>query len=257
MRAKGALWAFLLCGFLVPRVWSSPLDPVGQASGSRPIRGYHAPGQQLATVTIGFSASYAPFDFPRTNESLAGIAANLRKLGYPAASLGDLGSDMAVLGYAQVLIWEGLGFRLSLLHVKAKPPEGFGSLRAEIDGSSSPVHLSYSAVKEFHIAPVRVVVGAGVDQYRWSMEWNFHEIGEDPLEVWEWEGSGSGGHGFVEVVVPIAGLQFLVGAVYRKGLIDMDAVELPPTTQMSLYPRHYEEDVNTVHLYGGITFNIF
>jgi len=181
MKARGILCAILLCSLLPLAVWSAPASADGSQGDSPPPWARRPRAETLATVTVGFSASYTPYGFPRTDEHINTILNELRKT-HPGTDLGEMGSGLGVLGYVQVLIWEGLGLRLSLQHVKAQPPEGFGVVRGDVDAETSPVNLSYSLVKEIPMYPVRFVVGVGIDQYRWSMDWQFAEIGEDPLE---------------------------------------------------------------------------
>jgi hypothetical protein len=207
-------------------------------------------------VSIGLYAAYAHYDFPKTNDHLTVLVDELRKE-YAGSDLGELGSDLGYGGYLQVLIWEGLGFRLGVQRVKAEPPETFGPIRGEIEAKTSPVGLSYSLIREFQFSPVRLIVGGGVDQYRWSVDWTFYEVGGTALEDWQWEGRGSGGHVLVEVAASPYDIPLFVGAIYHRGVIEMDLEDREPSPRLSMYPRYYEEDVNSFQLYGGVTFTVF
>jgi hypothetical protein len=253
MVAWRTLGVLLACSLFTQPAWARPAAQPGDES---PRRARRPPPERLATVTAGLFASYSPYGFPRTNEWLGEIALNL-KPDYPNIEIGDVGSDLGFLGYVQALIWEGLGLRLSFQHVKAESPEAFGMTRAEAEATTSPVNLFYSVVNEFNVGPLWIVAGAGVDQYRWRMNWLFHEVGGNRLEDYEWQGRGSGGHALVEVGAAVYGVQFLVGTAYHRGVVEMDLETPPSTTQLVRYPRHYEEDVEEIHLYGGVTLIVF
>ena len=161
MKARSALCAIVLCSLLPLAVWSAPASADG-TQDSPPPWARRPRMENLATVTVGFCAAYAPYGFPRTDEHVDIILDELRKT-HRGTDLGDLGSGLGVLGYVQVLIWEGIGLRLGLEHVKAEPPEGFGVVRGDVDAKTSPVILCYSLVKEIQVYPVRIVAGLGVD----------------------------------------------------------------------------------------------
>ncbi len=255
MNTLGALCAILLCGLFPSTAWSTPGNVDVSSGDNPPPWARRSPAEPLATISLGLCGSYSPFGFPRTNEHLENIIDEIQKV-HPGTDLGDLGGNLGILGYVQVLIWEGVGFRLGLSHVKADPPEGFGLVRGEVGAETSPVNLSYSLVKEIPLDPVRFVAGIGIDQYRWSMDWEFYEIGEEPLEEHKWEGRGTGAHGFLEVGANIYGLPLLAGVAYHKGVYEME-LELPPITQLVRYARRYEEDVSCIHVYGGMTLRVF
>ncbi len=256
MDRRGMLGIILLCGFLAPRAYAAPGNATSSGSDSVPPWARRPPVETLATVTLGLSACYSPYGFPRTNEHLGNIVDEIQKA-FPSTRLGDLDSDLGIQGYVQFLIYEGWGARLSLQHVKAHPPAVFGVVRGDVSAETSPLNLSYSLVREIPLRHFRLVLGAGIDQYRWTMHWEFSEIGEDPIEEYDWEGRGTGAHGFVEAAGTFYGLRLLVGAAYHGGVYEMNLQDLPPTTQLVRYPRRYEEDVRSFQLYGGVTVSIF
>lgn len=222
---------------------------------------HRPPPDRLATVTVGFFASYAHYDFPQTNGWVQRIVAEIEEK-HPGISMGDLDTRLGLSGYVQVLIWRGVGLRLGVQHTKGETTTqepgsgGFGPVRAEVVAETSPVVVSYSLVKEFWLERFWFVLGAGVDQQRWSMDWKFSQPGEDPLEDWEWEGRGTGAHGFLEAGAHFGGLQFLGGMVYRRGVVEMEARKATSTFLVEK-PRSYEEDIDNVHFYGGLVVSVF
>jgi|GEM_PF-2516558 len=261
MRRWATSSTILACFLFAPPVWAGSAGGAGldapPSHGSRPMRPYP---DRLATLTVGIAASYARFDFPNSNTWLRDIVSEIEKEA-PGIVLEDLETGLGVYAYAQMLIWEGFGFRLGILHTKDRTttmePGGHGPVRAEVEARTSPVNLTYSLVREFWLEPVWITVGVGVDQYRWEMDWLFYEDDRNnAMEEWEWKGRGTGGHGFLEIGVSVGGIQVQAGTAYHKGVVDMD-VQLPVVTNLAFYPRHFEEDVDNLHFYGGVVFDVF
>jgi len=240
------------------------LPSTGTAGRSRPGDPPHwgrrpAP-TPLTWVKIGVFASYAPYDFPRTNEEIHRIVSGIEAEYAGDMRLGDLETDLGILCWVQLRVWEQLGFRIGFHYAGDRTttmePEGFGPVRADIRAEASPFNFTYSLVEEIHAGPVLLMVGGGLDRYRWNVTWRFYNVGDNPVAEREWDGRGWGGHALVEATGGVGGLQFLAGASYHSGGFDMKA-KAPPTGPLDTAPAGFRETVDHLHFYAGVTFAVF